>query len=72
MTTGESALLVRPTRATEGAAPGLGAPREGPAETDSCQLLVQDTTTLVVVEEGLGQGPGKDTTGEWEQTVEEI
>lgn len=67
MTTEDSALVVQPTRATEGVALDLGALREGPAVTDSYQLLVQDITTLVIVEEGLGQGPEKDTMGKFRQ-----
>ena len=63
MTTEDSALVVRPTRATEGVALDLGVLREGLVVTDSYQLLVQDTTTLVIVEEDLGLGPEKDTMG---------
>ena len=60
MTTEDSGLVVQSTKATKGVALGLGALREGPAATDSCQLLVQDTTT-VILEEDLG--PEKDTMG---------
>ena len=60
----DSARVVRPTGATEGVALDPGAPREGPVVTDSCQLRLQDTKTLVTVEEGLDQDPEKDTMGD--------
>lgn len=63
MTTEGNALVARSTEAIEGVALDLGVPREGPAATDSCLLLVQDTTT-VILEKGLDQGPEKDTMGE--------
>jgi hypothetical protein len=65
--TEDSARIVRPTRAIEGVALDLGAPRESPAATDSCQLRLQGTKTLVIVEEGRDQE--KDTMGESIQTV---
>ena len=63
MSTDESALTVRYTKATERLALGLEVQREGPTVMDSYQLPVQDTT-LLVAEEGRDQGPEKDIMGE--------